>query len=103
MILNAATVDRDVSLTADVCVIGSGAGGAVVAKELAERGRAVVVVEEGPYVTSRDFTQREDQMLAQLYADQGVRSTVDTTVMIFQGAVVGGSTVPSYCICERPP
>ena len=103
MILNAATVDRDVSLTADVCVIGSGAGGAVVAKALAERGRAVVGVEEGPYVTSRDFTQREDQMLAQLYADQGVRSTVDTTVMIFQGAVVGGSTVPSYCICERPP
>ncbi len=103
MILDTNTVDRDVSLTTDVCVIGSGAGGAVVAKELAERGRSVVVVEEGPYITSRDFTQREEQMLPRLYADQGVRGTVDSTVMIFQGAVVGGSTVPSDCICERIP
>ena len=103
MILDTVAVDRNVSLSADVCVVGSGAGGAVVAKELAERGRSVVVVEEGAYVTSRDFTQREDQMLPRLYADQGVQTTVDTTVMIFQGSVVGGSTVPSYCVCERTP
>jgi choline dehydrogenase-like flavoprotein len=103
VILDTHTIDRDVALTADACVVGSGAGGAVVAMELAERGRSVVVVEEGPYLTSRDFTQREDQMLPRLYADQGVCSTIDTTAMIFQGRVVGGSTVPSYCVCERTP
>ncbi len=103
MILDTATVDRDVSLSADVCVVGSGAGGAVVARELAERGRSVVVVEEGPYLVSRDFTQREDQMVPRLYADQGARATVDTTALIFQGCVVGGSTVSSYCVCERTP
>lgn len=103
MILDTDTVDRDLSLSADVCVVGSGAGGAVVAKELAERGRTVVVVEEGPYVTSRDFTQREEQMLPRLYADQALRSTVDSTAMLFQGCVVGGSTVLSACVCERLP
>ena len=103
MILNTATVDRDVSLTTDVCIIGSGAGGAVVAKELAARGRSVIVVEEGPYVTSRDFTQREEQMLPLLYADQSLRTAVDSTVVISQGRAVGGSTVPSFCVCTRPP
>lgn len=103
MILDTTTVAGDVSLETEVCVIGSGAGGAVAAKELAERGRAVVVVEEGPYVVSREFTQREEQMLPLLYADQGLRATVDSTVVISQGRVLGGSTVPSLCVCVRLP
>ncbi len=103
MILDSDSVDRDVSLTTDVCIVGSGAGGAVVAKELAERGRSVVVVEEGPYVINRAFTQREEQMVPRLYAEQGLRATVDTTAMVYQGCVVGGSTVPSFCVCERLP
>jgi len=103
MILDTVTVDRDVALSADVCVVGSGAGGAVMAQELATSGRSVVVVEEGSYMVGRDFTQREEQMVPRLYADQGARATVDTTAMIFQGCVVGGSTVSSYCVCERTP
>src|SRR5882724_9978421 len=103
MILDTATVDRDVELAADVCIVGSGAGGAVVAKELAERGRSVVIVEEGPYVTAAHFTQREEQMLPLLYAHQGLHTTVDSTVVVSQGRVVGGSTVPSLCVCVRLP
>jgi choline dehydrogenase-like flavoprotein len=103
MILDTATVDRDVSLTTEVCIVGSGAGGAVAARELAERGRSVVVVEAGPYVCSADFTQREEQMLPLLYVDQGLRTTVDSTVVVCQASVVGGSTVPSFCLCVRLP
>ena len=103
MILDSATVDGDVSLQAEVCVVGSGAGGAVVAKELAERGRSVVVVEEGPYLVNRDFTQREEEMLPRLYVEQGLRTSVDATVVIAQGSAVGGSTVPSSCLCMRTP
>src|SRR5438105_15271330 len=98
MILDVRTIDRDLTLSADVCVVGSGAGGAVVARELAERGRAVIVVEEGPYITSREFTQREEQMLPWLYADQGLRTTVEGTVAISHGRVLGGSTVTSFCL-----
>jgi choline dehydrogenase-like flavoprotein len=103
MILDTATIDRDVSLSADVCIIGSGAGGSVVAHELAAAGRSVVVVEEGPYLTRRDFTQREEQMLPRLYADQSLRTALDSTVIVSQGCVVGGSTVASACVCVRTP
>jgi choline dehydrogenase-like flavoprotein len=38
------------TLTTDVLVIGSGAGGAVTAARLSAAGRDVIVVEEGPWV-----------------------------------------------------
>jgi choline dehydrogenase-like flavoprotein len=39
----------------DVVVIGSGAGGGVVAKELAVAGRSVVILERGPWLKATDF------------------------------------------------
>ena len=103
MILDTATVDSNVSLEADVCVIGSGAGGAVAARELAEAGRSVVVVEDGPYLRSADFAQREEIMYPRLYREGGTAATADYTVLVSQGRAVGGSTVPSFCLCVRPP
>lgn len=43
----------------DVIVIGSGAGGSPVAAVLAEAGASVLVLEKGPYYTSRDFVHDE--------------------------------------------
>ena len=103
MILATETVDRDVALTADVCVVGSGAGGATVARELSARGRSVVVIEEGPYLDARRFTQREEAMVPLLYSQVGLRAVTDATVMILHGAAVGGSSVVSDCVCERLP
>ncbi len=103
MILDTSTVDGDVALESDVCVIGSGAGGAVVARELAEAGRSVVVVEDGPYVRSAEFVQREDVMYPRLYREGGTNATAESTVLVSQGRLVGGSTVPSFCLCVRPP
>ena len=42
-------------LRADVVVVGSGAGGAVVASQLARAGRSVVVLEEGPFVEPSEY------------------------------------------------
>ncbi len=103
MILDTTTVDGDVALERDVCVIGSGAGGAVVARELAEAGRSVVVVEDGPYLRSDEFVQREEVMYPRLYREGGTAATSDYTVLVSQGRAVGGSTVPSFCLCVRPP
>jgi choline dehydrogenase-like flavoprotein len=103
MILDTATVDADVSLTSDVCVIGSGAGGAVVARELAEAGRSVVVVEDGPYVRSAEFVQREDVMYPRIYRESGTTASAEYTVLVSQARLVGGSTVPSFCLSVRPP
>lgn len=103
MILKGEQIDGDLHLVAEVCVIGSGAGGAVVAKELAEAGRDVVVLEQGGYYTKEDFTQREDEMMPLLYEDMGQRATVDQSVLILQGRNVGGSTVHNLCYCFRTP
>jgi len=91
------------ALEADVCVIGSGAGGAVAAAELAAGGRRVVVLEQGPHLTSRDFNQREEDMLPLLFEEGGMRQTADGSVVVLQGRGVGGSTVHNLCYAFRTP
>jgi choline dehydrogenase-like flavoprotein len=88
---------------ADVCVIGSGGGGAVAAAELARGGRSVVVLEQGHHWTRSDFTQREDEMLPRLFEEAGMRQTSDGSVTVLQGRCVGGSTVHNLCYAFRTP
>jgi len=88
---------------ADVCVIGSGAGGAVAAAELAAAGRSVVLLEQGHHWTAKDFTQREDEMLPRLFEEGGMRQTADGSVVVLQGRNVGGSTVHNLCYAFRAP
>ncbi|HEY1312258.1 MAG TPA: GMC family oxidoreductase [Steroidobacteraceae bacterium] len=45
--------------TVDFVVVGSGAAGAVIARELAQTGFSVVVLEQGPRLTSADFEHDE--------------------------------------------
>ena len=47
MIIDGSSLDHDCNVRTQVCVIGSGAGGAVVAKEIAETGVEVCLLEEG--------------------------------------------------------
>ncbi|HYD48384.1 MAG TPA: GMC family oxidoreductase [Terriglobales bacterium] len=103
MIIKGSEVFSDLHLKAEVCVIGTGAGGAVIAKELAEAGRDVVVLEQGGYHTKEDFTQREDEMMPLLYEDMGQRATADQSILILQGRNIGGSTVHNLCYCFRTP
>lgn len=89
--------------SADVCVIGSGAGGAVVAAELAAAGLDVLVLEEGGRYTKADFKMREDLAMPALYQDAGTRSTKDLGIALLQGRAVGGSTVVNWTTCFRTP
>ena len=91
-----------VSTTQDV-VVGSGAGGAVLAARLAEAGRAVVLVEEGPRVSKADFTQREDAMYGLLYRDAGNQLTKDGSISVLQGRCLGGSTTVNMGDCVPSP
>lgn len=94
---------RDTTLEADLCVVGSGAGGAMLARQAARAGLAVIVLEAGPHSVARDFTQREDEMLPLLFADGGGRTSDDGAVTILQGRGVGGSTVHNTNLCKRAP
>jgi choline dehydrogenase-like flavoprotein len=103
MIVDTSTIHGDVALSAEVCVVGSGAGGSVVAAELAAAGKSVVLLEEGHYWTSDTFTQREEQMYPRLYRERGTKPTADYTVLVSQGRALGGSTLTSFCLCFRTP
>ena len=98
MIVDTSMTTGDVALEADVCIVGSGAGGSVVAAELAGAGKTVIVLEEGHYWTSAEFTQREEEMYPRLYRERGTKPTADYTVLVSQGRAVGGSTLTSFCL-----
>jgi len=49
----------------DFVIIGSGAAGGILAKELSTNGFRVVVLEQGPYLTEADFTHNEIEILVQ--------------------------------------
>jgi choline dehydrogenase-like flavoprotein len=84
-------------ISAEVCVIGSGAGGATAARLLAEAGRDVVVLEEGRDLVGPERTQRDATMYDQLYMDRGGRASHDLSVSVLQGRVLGGGGVINTC------
>jgi choline dehydrogenase-like flavoprotein len=96
-------VDGDVSLDVDVCIVGSGAGGAVAASVLAAAGRSVVVLEAGGYHTSADFNMQEEDCYPLLYQEDGRRATSDLAIQILQGRAVGGTTVVNWTTSFRTP
>lgn len=97
-------LDEDLALEADVVVIGTGAGGAVVARELAEAGVAVVMVEEGHYFDRSQFTGRPFQMQQRLYRRAGSTFALGNAMIpIPLGQTVGGTTTVNSGTCYRTP
>jgi choline dehydrogenase-like flavoprotein len=90
-------------LTADVVVIGSGAGGAVAAARLTAAGLDVLIVEAGDDVPTAERTEHDADMMERLYADGATRTTHDLAIPLLQGATVGGGTVVNWMISLRTP
>jgi len=90
-------------LRAGVVVIGTGMGGAVAAARLAEAGFDVLMVEAGDLVTGEELDEQEAPMFARLYADEGLRTTDDAGVALFQGAALGGGTTVNWMVMLRTP
>jgi choline dehydrogenase-like flavoprotein len=102
------TVARPMTAVCDVVVVGSGAGGAVVARELARAGRSVVVVEEGGYWAPEEYaamtpstTFRRMAREAALGAAVGLGET--PLMAVLSGKCVGGSSVLTGGVCFRIP
>ncbi len=88
--------EEDTTLEADVCIVGSGAGGGVMAGELSARGLHVVVLEAGGYFDDADFNQLELVAYQNLYWRGGPAATGDLNVSLQAGSCLGGGTVINW-------
>jgi choline dehydrogenase-like flavoprotein len=102
-ITSARAIADDRSDDVQAVVIGTGAGGSIALRELARAGIEAIAIEEGSDRSSRDFDQREDSMLPELFQDRGGRTTDDYAITVLQGRGVGGSTIHNTNLCKRTP
>ncbi len=89
------------TLEADVVVIGSGAGGGVIAGELSARGKKVCVLEMGGYHDESEFNGLELWAYQNLFLNQGPFPTAEGQVSIQAGSSLGGGTVLNWTNCLR--
>ena len=88
-------------LEADVVIVGSGAGGGVIAGTLARQGLDVVVLEAGKYLNESDFLMLEIPAFMNSYWRGGPTPTADMNVSIQAGAGLGGGTVINWTNCLK--
>lgn len=92
---------RGSDVECDVVVVGTGAGGAVVGRELADRGYAVAFVEEGEHYRRDAFDGSLVRAHERFY--RGAVSVGNVVMPIFMGRLVGGSTAINGGTCFRTP
>ncbi|MBI2782351.1 MAG: GMC family oxidoreductase [Chloroflexi bacterium] len=95
--------DAPIELTADVIVVGSGAGAGVITAELARAGRRVLVIEAGPFVDESTMPRDELDAYGRLYLNYGLLSTWDGAVTMLAGSGVGGGTLVNWMTCLDAP
>lgn len=89
--------------SADVIIIGTGAGGGTSAEIFAQAGLKVLMIEEGPLKSTHDFNLNEGKAYVDLYQEGAGRVTKDGAIGILQGRCVGGTTVVNWTSSFRTP
>lgn len=103
-IVDARTLEPEERFDVDAVVVGTGAGGAPVARALAAAGYAVLMIEEGGHFTRADFGGRPLEMHRKLYRSRGLTFAVGNTVIpVPMGKSVGGTTTINSGTCFRAP
>ncbi|HEY5052822.1 MAG TPA: GMC family oxidoreductase N-terminal domain-containing protein, partial [Solirubrobacterales bacterium] len=86
----------------DVIIVGSGAGGAVAAAELAEAGLDVIVLEAGEHYNRDSYPSDPLEAVASLYRDAGLTVAEGRPpIPVPVAKVVGGTTVINSGTCFR--
>ncbi len=96
-------IHRSQTLTCDVLVVGSGAGGGVVAAELAAAGQDVIVAEKGAYFANDRLPDTELDGMRLLYEGRGALRTADRGMVVLAGSTLGGGTTVNWMTCLEPP
>lgn len=87
----------------DAVVVGSGAAGAILAYRFAEAGRRVLVLERGPHVDPRSFSDDEVRQYLELYNEGALQLATHFRFQVLQGMCVGGGTTINNALCLDPP
>lgn len=100
--------DCDLVLHTDVVVVGSGAGGAVVACELALAGQDVLVLEEGGHIRPEEHARmRPSESMRHVWREAGMTMAIgmgnSPMINVMMGRCVGGSSVLTGGVCFRVP
>ena len=103
MIVQGTNKSGDLHEKADVVIIGTGAGGGTLGAYLAERGWNVVMLEKGGFFRAEDFTQREQDAMADFNGRRGLDSTKDNSLFLNYAEAVGGCTVHYWGDSFRTP
>jgi|MDTC01.3.fsa_nt_gb choline dehydrogenase-like flavoprotein len=103
MIFDTSELSMPLRLKTDLCVVGTGPGGSMVAREAARAGLRVTMLEAGGFWTPADMTQREEEMFPKLFWEAGGRTNSERSVKIHQGKGVGGSSLHNLNLCKRIP
>ncbi|KAF0687500.1 Aste57867_20772 [Aphanomyces stellatus] len=99
----AAAPGQPIELDTDVVVIGSGAGGGVVAAQLAQAGHRVLVLEKANYSHPADADYKELEGIWRLFEASGMVASEDGSMSIFAGSAFGGGTYVNWSASLRPP
>jgi choline dehydrogenase-like flavoprotein len=94
---------QELTLDADVCVVGSGSGGGVVAGVLAGAGKDVVVLEAGDHHEPHNFPRHELEAYRKMYWRGAIVATADRNVSLLAGATLGGGATINWTNCLPPP
>jgi choline dehydrogenase-like flavoprotein len=89
-------------LETDVVIIGSGCGGAVCAKNLAEAGHRVIVVEKGYYFPPAQLPMPQAESAQHLFENGGAISSKDNSTNIVAGSCWGGGGAINWSVSLQP-
>jgi choline dehydrogenase-like flavoprotein len=93
-------MDAPIRLSADIIIVGSGPGGATVARQMARAGKKVLLLERG--IDHRPRSYYGTYLGALLYSDRGSLLFTKEGLNIVRPLMVGGAT-SMYCGCAAPP
>lgn len=103
-VVDGEAIGANMAASFDVVVVGSGAAGSVAAHALAEAGLEVAIVEEGPWVKTRDVREDVYGTFDRAMRLKGMQVLQGRAfVPMLQGRCVGGSTFVNSAIAWRAP
>ncbi|PHH76946.1 hypothetical protein CDD80_1074 [Ophiocordyceps camponoti-rufipedis] len=90
-------------MSTDVVIVGSGCGGSVCAKNLAEAGNRVIVVDKGYHFPPSQLPMAQYAACEYLFENGGCQFSDDSSIGAISGGAWGGGGTVNWSVCFRTP